>query len=103
MGLGDFQREAPELLCKILPSCKVQLPLLEVQRGLPYDLTKTDEFEQDLSLDGFETAWKNSFLISHRMLSVQSTRRNVISGVELRRNGPFSGELPWLVYGVIPV
>ena len=36
---------------------------------------------------------KNSILISHRMVSVQSSRENVISKVELWRNGPFSGEL----------
>ena len=39
---------------------KVELRVFEVQRGPPHDLTKTDEFEQDLSLilDGFETAGK---------------------------------------------
>ena len=36
---------------------------------------------------------KNSILITHRMVSVQSSGENVISGVELWRNGPFSGEL----------
>ena len=29
---------------------KVELRVFEVQRGPPHDLTKTDEFEQDLSL-----------------------------------------------------
>ena len=56
LGLGDSQREAPQLLCKILPiftkvcTLRLELPVLEVQRGLPHDLTQTDEFEQDLSL-----------------------------------------------------
>ena len=43
---------------------------------------------------------KNSILISHRMVSVRSSGENVISGVELWRNGSFSGELPGFVFGV---
>ena len=59
-------------------------------------MTKTVKFDTDLSLilEGFETALKNSFLVPHPMLSVQSYRRNSISKVELWRNRPFSGELP---------
>ena len=37
---------------------------------------------------------KNSVLIPHRMVSIQSSRENSISGVELWRNGPFNAELP---------
>ena len=75
---------------------KVELQVFEVQRGPPHDLTKTVKFEQYLSLiwEGFETALKNSVLIPHRMVSVQSSRENATSRVELWRNGPFSGELP---------
>ena len=47
--------------------------------------------------------FKNSILVPHPMVSVQSYRRNVISKVELWRNGPFSGKLPWFVFGVFPV
>ena len=55
-----------------------------------------------LDLDGFETVLQNSFLVSHPMLSVQSSRENCISRVELWRNRPFSGELPGVVFGVFP-
>ena len=48
-------------------------------------------------------ALKNSVLIPHRMLSVQSSRENHISGVELWRNGPFRGELPGFGFGGFPV
>ena len=54
LGLGDSQCGAPQLLRKIMPSftkmstLRLELPVLEVQRGLPYDLTQTDEFEKDL-------------------------------------------------------
>ena len=74
---------------------RLELPVLEVQRGPPHDLTKIVKFEEDLSLilEGFETALKNSFLVPHPMLSVQSYRRNSISKVELWKNRPFSGEL----------
>ena len=56
LGLGDSQCGAPQILRKMLPSftkmntLRLELPVLEVQRGPPHDLTKTDEFEQDLSL-----------------------------------------------------
>ena len=56
LGLGDSQCGAPQLLCKIVPSftkmstLRIELPVIEVQRGTPHDLTKTVEFEQDLSL-----------------------------------------------------
>ena len=46
---------------------------------------------------------KNSFLIPHPLLSVQSSRENHISGVELWRNGPFRGELPGFGFGGFPV
>ena len=54
---------------------KVELRVFEVQRGPPHDVTQNAKFEQDLSLiwEGFETALKNSFLIPHPMLSVQSS------------------------------
>ena len=42
---------------------------------------------------------KNSFLIPHPLLSVQSSRENHISGVELWRNGAFRGELPGFGFG----
>ena len=56
LGLRGSQREAPQLLCKILPSftkmctLRSELPLLEGQRGPPNDLTKTDKSEKDLGL-----------------------------------------------------
>ena len=37
------------------------------------------------------------------MLSVQSSRENHISGVELWRNGPFRGELPGFGFGGFPM
>ena len=37
------------------------------------------------------------------MLSVQSSRGNNISGIELCRNGLFSGELPGFGFGGFPV
>ena len=72
------------ILCKIVPSftkmctLRLELPVLEVQRGPPHDLTKTVEFDKDLGLilEGFETALQNSFLVPHSMLSVQSSREN---------------------------
>ena len=84
LGLGDSQCGAPQLLRKLVPSftkmstLRLELPVLEVQRGPPHDLTKTVEFDTDLSLisEGFETALKNSFLAPHPMLSVQSSREN---------------------------
>ena len=74
---------------------RLELPLLEVQRAPPHDLTKTVIFEQYLSLiwEGFETALQNRFLVPHPMLLIQSYRRNSISKVELWKNRPFSGEL----------
>ena len=64
---------------------RLELPVLEVQRGPPHDLTQTVEFDTDFSLilEGFEAALKNSFLVPHTMLSVQSSRENYISRVEL--------------------
>ena len=56
LGLGDSQCGAPQVLSKIVPSfpkmstLRLELPVLEVQRGPPHDLTKTVEFEQDLGL-----------------------------------------------------
>ena len=46
---------------------------------------------------------KNSFLIPHPLLSVQSSRENCISRVELWANRPFRGELPGFGFGGFPV
>ena len=116
LGLGDSQCGAPQLLRKIVASftkmstLRLELPrfgfparssrgfipLLEVQRGPPHDLTQNAKIEQDLILilKGFETALQNSFLSPHPLLSVQSYRRNSISGTELWRSRPFNVELP---------
>ena len=76
-----------------------------VQRGPPHNLTKTVKFEHDLCLirAGVEMVLKNSVLIPHPLLSVQSSKENHISGVELWRNGPFRGELPGCGFGGFPV
>ena len=89
LGLRDSQCKAPQHLCKILPSftklCTLRLELhrLEVESCLPYGLTKTFKFDQYWSLiwKGSGTAWKNSFRISHPMLSGQCYRRKVLHGL----------------------
>ena len=48
-------------------------------------------------------ALKNSFLSLQPLLSVQSSRENHISGVELWRNAPFRGELPGFGFRGFPV
>ena len=68
-------------------------PVLEVQKG--NNLSST--------LGGFETALPNLFLAPLPVLSVQSYRRNSISGIELWRNRPFSVELPVFGFGGFPV
>ena len=66
---------------------KVQLPLLEVQRGPPHDLTKTVEFEQDLSLilEGFGTALKNSFLVPTHCFQSRALAKIAFHGLSFGR------------------
>ena len=71
------------------------ITLFEAQRGPPQDLVKNvpNDANFKVILTGFGTLVKSSVLVPHPMLSVQSSRRNSISGIELWRNRPFSVEL----------
>ena len=68
---------------------KVELPRLEVQRGLPHDLVKNvpNEANFKVILSGFGTLVKSRVLVLHQMphpmLSVQSSGRNSFSRMEL--------------------
>ena len=70
-GLRDSQREAPQLLCNILPRSKkmctssLELTLFEAQRGPPQDLVKNvpNDANFKVILTSFETLVKHSVFV----------------------------------------
>ena len=73
--MRDSQREAPQLLCNILLRSKkmctsrLELTLLEAQRGPPQDLVKNVPNDANFKVisTAFGTLVKKSFLVLHPM------------------------------------
>ena len=73
-----------------------EIPRLDVQRGSStrFDQTRPVGYRFQFDLESIGIPAKRSVLVLHPMLSVQSSKKNATSRVELWRNGTINGELP---------